>query len=84
MAKNFGLTLPEAIERLEQTLEVFRKDTDRNQVHLSPDEAFDEGYALCLEHLKSLTGPDPKEDGAVERLRRVDPAAAKELEDRYR
>lgn len=85
MAKRFGLSLPEAIERLEEALATFRAHPNRNQLTgMSPDDAWDEGFAMCLEQLKLITGPDPKRDGAVERLRRVDPAAAKALEDRYR
>jgi hypothetical protein len=81
----YELTLAEAIPRLEEELAKAKADPDRNQLTaMSPDDAYDEGYGACLTDLKSLTGPNPARGGALETLRKLDPKAAKDLEDRYK
>lgn len=81
---DYNLTLAEAILRLEQSLAAMQRDPDRSQLTgVDPDLAFEAGFALCLDQLKLITGPDPKTDDALKKLRRVDPEAAKELEDRW-
>jgi hypothetical protein len=81
----YDLPLAEAVPRLEQELAKMRRDPDRDQLaSLPPDTAYEEGYASCIEDLKSLTGPNPARGGAMKTLRKLDPKAAQDLEDRYK
>lgn len=57
----YNLPLPTAISRLKDLLARMQAEEDREQLKgMSPDDAFERGYALCIRDLESLTGPDPK------------------------
>jgi len=59
--------LAEALIELQAQLDKMRAETDREQLKdLSPDDAFEHGYAACLMDLRSLTGPAPLSSAAVE------------------
>jgi hypothetical protein len=64
--KQFDLTLEEALPRLDAELLKHRAETDREQLKdISSDDAYDLGYELAIQDLRSLTGPNPMEIGIM-------------------
>ena len=58
----YGLTLPEAVQRLEEEVVKNATQLDTEQLQgMTPDQSYNVGYETCLRDLQSVTGPDPRE-----------------------
>lgn len=63
--RTFNLTLSQAIDRLAADLAEMVKQPRGELGEMDPDTAFEAGFNVCLQSLRSYTGPDPRDTGAV-------------------
>lgn len=62
-ATPYNLTVPAAIPYLREQLAKMKAETNRTQLKgISPDDAFEMGYALAIRDVEHYTGPSPAEE----------------------
>lgn len=59
--RKYNLSSEDAIQEMNLQLEKMKEEEDRNQLsELSPDDAYEAGYASAIFDFKHYTGPDPR------------------------
>jgi hypothetical protein len=60
--RKFNMSPEEAIAEMDAQLAKMRAEKDRNQLSdMTPDDAYEAGYASALFDYRHLTGPDPRD-----------------------
>lgn len=66
--RQFNLSLEEAVTKLRSDLTTMKQEPRGILTDITPDDAFEAGFNVCLQSLVSYTGSDPSKDGRMTQL----------------